>query len=137
MPARGGGMCVHGWVYRASIRIMVYRCNAFFKCVDTCFEYASLACGNNENEQIKKKGRKKNKTRQGEKIGYRNHIRARGAFTTFRFQHLQCANLPSFISVFAYRYIWKNESFIFWFESSIANNTLRKYILKSIVFIFD
>lgn len=44
----------------------------------------------------KREEKKKNKTRQGEKIGYRNHIRARGAFTTFRFSAFTMRESPQF-----------------------------------------
>lgn len=59
---------------------MVYRCNAFFKCVDTRFEHASRVWKQWERtNKEKKRGIEKIKrdANRGKKIGYlRNHIRA-------------------------------------------------------------
>lgn len=80
---------VHDRVYRTSIRIMVYRCNAFFKCVDTRFEHASRVWKQWERtNKEKKRGIEKIKrdANRGKKLDTYGIIFERDAFATRLFR---------------------------------------------------
>lgn len=62
----------------------------------------------------KREEKKKIKRDKGKKLDIGIIFEREARLQPSDFQHLQCANLPSFISVFMYRSnIWKNESYIF------------------------